>query len=120
MTPFKITEAVTGPQKNITVLRVDGSVDAGSSDLLAAKIDEIRAGQNNRIIMDCSRMKFISSSGMRVFLAVEDDIKARGGGLKFAAVPDPVLNVFKKVGISEVFRICRTELEAVEEFSAGR
>jgi len=119
MPDIKISEYLTGAKKEVTVILLDGSIDAYNSELLSAKLDEVLSGKNSRIIMECSRLKFISSSGMGVFLAIEDELLDKGGGLKFVAVPDTILNVFQKVGIADIFKIYDTEAAALEDFKRG-
>jgi len=119
MPDIKITEYQTGSEKDITVIVLDGSVDAYNSEILSKRLDEVVRKESFKIIIDCTKLNFISSSGMGVFLAMEDELTESGGGFKFVAVPATILNVFKKVGIAEIFKIYSNEKEAVEEFKKG-
>jgi anti-sigma B factor antagonist len=119
MPDIKISETLTGPDNDIAVLTVDGSVDAYNSEMLSGKLDSILKRKYYKIIVNCRKLNFISSSGMGVFLAMEDDLSEKGGGFKFIAVPATILNVFKKVGISDIFKICADENEAVSDFNKG-
>lgn len=119
MPEVKITETKTGPNSDIAVIYLDGSIDAYNSELLSSQLINLIERGSIKILVDCSKLKFISSSGMGVFLAIEDDILAGGGGLKFSALPEPILSVFTKVGLTDLFKIYANEKMAVEAFLKG-
>ncbi len=119
MPEIKISEYTAGSDSEIKVLVIEGSVDAYNSEILSNKLDDVVKNDFFKIIIDCSKLNFISSSGMGVFLAMEDELTEKGGGFKFISVPDTILNVFKKVGISEIFKIYPNENSAVEDFKKG-
>jgi anti-sigma B factor antagonist len=120
MPDIKITEYQPGPDKDVTVLMLDGSVDAYNSEILSKKLDEVMKKNCRKIVINCAKLNFISSSGMGVFLALEDDLAEKGGGFKFVAVPDTILNVFKKVGLADIFKLYDAENSAVEDFNKGQ
>jgi anti-anti-sigma factor len=119
MPEVKIGEDKSGPNSEVSVLRLEGSIDAYNSELLSAKLMDLIEKGSKKIVIDCSKLKFISSSGMGVFLAVEDDVNEGGGGLKFASVPETILNVFSKVGLTDLFKVYAKEELAVEDFVKG-
>ncbi|MFH0919738.1 MAG: STAS domain-containing protein [Fibrobacterota bacterium] len=119
MPDIKFTEYETGKSKDIKVLMLNGSVDAYNSEMLSEKLEAILQDGHYKIVLECSRLKFISSSGMGVFLAMEDDFLSKGGGLKFVAIPDNIMNVFKKVGLSDIFKTYPQEAAAVDDFNRG-
>lgn len=119
MPDIKISQTQTGTNNGITVLTLDGSVDAYNSEILSKRLDDVVKNDHCKIIIDCEKLSFISSSGMGVFLAMEDELTEKGGGFKFVAVPETILNVFRKVGIAEIFKMYDNENEAVEDFNKG-
>jgi anti-sigma B factor antagonist len=119
MPDIKFTEYETGKSKDIKVLMLNGSVDAYNSETLSEKLEAVLQEGYYKVVVDCSRLKFISSSGMGVFLAMEDDFLLHSGGLKFTAIPDNIMNVFKKVGLSDIFKTYEQEAQAIEAFNRG-
>jgi anti-sigma B factor antagonist len=119
MPEIKIGEIKAGTNNDITVLSLEGSIDAYNSELLSEKLMNLIEKGAKKIVVDCSKLKFISSSGMGVFLAVEDDVNDGGGGLKFASVPETVLSVFKKVGLTDLFKVYDKQELAVDDFVKG-
>ena len=119
MPDIKVSETQAGSDKDTIILKLDGSIDAYNSEVLSKKLDEMVKRGCYKIVLDCSRLNFISSSGMGVFLAMEDELTEQGGGFKFVSVPDTILNVFRKVGIADIFKMYNNENEAIEDFKKG-
>ena len=119
MPDLKITEHPAGPNKDINVIAVNGSIDAYNSELLSEKLEASLKSGHSRIIVDCTNLTFISSSGMGVFIGCEDDLLDRKGGLKFVGVPEKIANVFKKVGVADLFKMYDSESLAISDFLRG-
>jgi len=119
MPDIKFTEYESGKNKDIKVVVLNGSVDAYNSEMLSEKLEAVIKAGFYKVVVDCSKLNFISSSGMGVFLAMEDDFLSHGGGLKFTAIPDNIMNVFKKVGLSDIFKTYAQESQALDDFNRG-
>ena len=57
------------------------------------------------VIVDCSGMDYICSSGLRVFLATYKMIAQKGGKLIIRNLQPLVKNVFEMSGFSQIFNI---------------
>ncbi len=119
MPEVKIKEDKEGEDFEITVLHLEGGIDAYNSELLSSKLLELIEQGSKKIIIDCTNLNFISSSGMGVFLAVEDDINSGEGGLKFASLSETILGVFNRVGLTDLFKIYPDVKMAVDDFKKG-
>lgn len=119
MPDIKINERQAGSDDSVTIVTLDGSVDAYNSEILSKRLETIVNNDHCRIVIQCAKLTFISSSGMGVFLAMEDELTEKGGGFKFVSVPETILNVFRKVGIAEIFKIYDSEEEALSDFKKG-
>jgi anti-anti-sigma factor len=51
----------------VTIMHVDGNLDASSSGAFVAKAKELIAGGARHILIDLSHTKFVSSAGFRAF-----------------------------------------------------
>ena len=119
MPGLNITEKDIPNLEKGRLLCLEGSIDAYNSELLSQKLCDLFKKNICRFVVDCSNLKFISSSGMGVFLSIEDDLISSSGGLKFIKVPETILNVFQKVGLTDIFRICPELASALEDFRQG-
>src|SRR3989339_1453289 len=116
MPEITILDSVLPDDKDVRLLLLDGSIDAYNSEVLSDKLKELLEQGIYKIIVNCDGLKFISSSGMGVFMSIEDEILENRGGLKFVAVPQKILNVFQKVGLSDIFKIYPDEAGAITDF----
>ncbi len=89
---------------NYTILKVTGRIDtmtAGSFETEIMKTLE----KENSIIIDCSGLEYISSSGLRVFLLAQKKTGATGGNLKLCNLQPFIKEVFDISGFSTIFTI---------------
>ena len=49
----------------VTVMHIDGNIDAATYEIFQAKADELIAGGARHILVDLSHAPFVSSSGLR-------------------------------------------------------
>ena len=118
MPNMNLTEDDYNASSGIKILTIKGSIDAYNSELLFDKLDGFIAKGNYKIIVDCKELDFISSSGMGVFMGIEDDLVDNDGDLKFVNVIDPIISVFDKVGLSGIFKISTSIDDAAKELNS--
>lgn len=100
---------------NITIDEAGGVVSAaisGRLDTLAATESQsnfalLHNHASEKIVLDCGGLKYISSSGLRLFLALLKDVKAQGGELELHNVNDEIGNIFSITGFDKLFNIKR-------------
>ena len=57
------------------------------------------------ITINCTELKYISSSGLRLFLMLRKETTAKGGQLKILNINDDIREVFKITGFLNLFEI---------------
>lgn len=78
---------------------VDGRLDAAWTDTFAARMDElVRAGADT-IVVDASRLGFLSSLGIRCLITLSQRLRAVGGSFRIA---DPSESVRKVIDIARL------------------
>ena len=68
-------------------------------------IDRLDLNLGDVVAIDCKEMNYICSSGLRVFLAFNKHIVAKGGKLIIRNLEPLVKNVFDMSGFSHIFNI---------------
>jgi anti-anti-sigma factor len=68
------------------------------------------------MVLDLSRLCFLSSSGMYVLVTFNTATKQRGSNVVFAEVGPSVMEVFRICRLHKVFRIVETVDEGLEAF----
>ena len=55
------------------------------------------------VIIDCSGLEYIASSGLRILLSILKGAKASGSQVIMRGVNDDIMNVFKLTGFISIF-----------------
>jgi len=63
------------------------------------------------------KLEYISSAGLRVFLAVAKKLKAVNGKFVFTKMQEHVREVFDLTGLLHVFTLCDKEEDAIKNLS---
>lgn len=104
---------------SIQVIAISGRVDVISANDLETHINNaIR--KNSRMVFDLSDTEYISSSGLRVFLAALKMMKTRDGEMKLASLQPVIRNILDISGLSNIFSIYHNLTEAIDSFKAKK
>ena len=60
-------------------------------------------GADKHIVLDCSKLEFISSSGLRLFLMLRKATIAKGGDVTITGVSPEIKQVFTITGFYSLF-----------------
>lgn len=103
-------------QSDVAVLRLSGNLDTYAVPDLEKKIETLLRENRHRIVVNCQKLKFISSPGMGLFLGTLGELEKQGGGIVFAKVTQPeVQDAMSLLGFFEIFPVCDEEWEAVQK-----
>ena len=96
------------------ILRLDGRIDAASAPILDRKINSLIEEDHNHLLLDFSRIDYLSSAGMRVLLSATKKMIAKKGDLILFSLGDEVSEVIKMAGFDKILRIFSSEKEAIQ------
>jgi anti-sigma B factor antagonist len=98
------------------VVGVTGSVDALTAgevtDFLSKQLD---AG-STFLVLDLSKVSYISSAGLRTILATLKEARTRGGDLRLAAIQTNVQKVLQMSGFTSILKTYTDVETAVSSF----
>lgn len=80
-------------------------MDALSLRELENDIKDLDVQLGELVVVDCTGMTYICSSGLRVFLTLNKDITGKGGKLIIRNLEPLVKNIFDMSGFSQIFNI---------------
>lgn len=83
----------------------DGRLDTVAAQQIAETIDPLLQFADRNVILDCEKMPFISSSGLRIFLKIRKEVAAKGGKMCLKNVCPDVMQVFKMTKLDDIFEI---------------
>ncbi len=71
-----------GPDDRVVISLVE--VDCANCDQLEAQIRQVSDGADRRVVVDLAAVTFLDSSGMRVLVVIDRELRTRGGELVLA------------------------------------
>ncbi len=96
-----------------TTVRLEGRLDAATTPALEQKLSKLFSLEQQSVIIDFSKVDYLSSAGLRLLLSATKKIKARGGKLVFCSMGDEVMEIVKMAGFERILTICSNEQEAL-------
>lgn len=118
MGTLEITQdAKTAGSKEISIIHIIGSLDAHTAPQLDETLSQLVQNKKFMLIIDFSRLDYISSAGMGLFVGWIDNIRNNGGDISMVHLKPNVLKVFQILGFNRIFKIFDSEKEALETFS---
>ena len=97
-----------------TIIGIEGRLDTTNYGILENKLMSLIDGGQVKIIMDCSKMEYISSSGLRVFLLGLKKITIMKGRFMISDLQETIREIFEIAGFTSIFEIYKTKEEAVK------
>jgi len=108
---------------SVTVLRVEGDIDASTHNILEEKGSEVIAAGASNILLDLSGVHYMGSAGFRAIHAITNMLDnsesvgiAKSKHLKLFNPSDEVSRVIKTLGFDSFLDIYRDRDEAVNSF----
>ncbi len=100
----------------VAVLRISGSLDAYALPDLEKTLQELIREKHCHVVVNCEKLRFISSSGMGLFLGTLGEVEKQGGSVSFVQVTQPeVHDAMSLLGFFEVFPVFDREAEAIQK-----
>lgn len=96
------------------LLRLDGRLDAASAPILEKKIQDLLEEKQNQLLLDFTRIDYLSSAGMRLLLSATKKLKANHGSLILFSLGEEVEAIIKMAGFDKILHICASEKEALQ------
>ncbi|MDC7338648.1 STAS domain-containing protein [Streptomyces lydicus] len=87
------------------VVTVTGELDHHTADLLRESLEGCMDDGYARLVVDCSRLEFMDSTGLNVLLGARLRAEAEGGGVHLAGMQPVVARVFEITGAEAVFTV---------------
>lgn len=113
---FSVT---TSQEGNISVIALDGFLDAHTAPVFEEAIQKEIAGGCNRIVVGCEKLTYISSAGLGVFMSFIEEIREGGGDIKICGAIPKVKQVFEILGFQSLFDIVDDVPAALARFVEG-
>ncbi len=86
-------------------LKIDGRIDTVTAKSFEVSAMSALNEKPSQIVMDCSDLAYVSSSGLRVFLMLQKGVNAAGIKMRIINMSDAIKQVFKITGFASILNI---------------
>lgn len=90
---------------NKLIARFSGRLDTPAAVQTAEDVKPLLEAANREIILDCTELEYISSSGLRIFLSIRKEASAHGSKVIVRNINDDIRQVFMMTGFVSLFTI---------------
>jgi anti-anti-sigma factor len=87
------------------IVTLEGRLDTTASEQTAKELEVLNDCTGHDILIDCSRLEYISSSGLRILLNIRKYAGAVGSKVIIKNMRDDIRKVFDMTGFSNIFII---------------
>ena len=102
----------------VIILKVQGRLDATSGPEVARGLTASIDGGARQLVLDLFGLEYLSSAGLRVFLAAARQMQRVGGKLALAAVTRPVWEILHMAQFSAIIPLFETLDQACASFAS--
>jgi anti-anti-sigma factor len=89
---------------NQVTLILDGRLDTSVTQQTEKEVEPLYDYEDCEVVIDCSRLDYISSSGLRLLMAINQRCSANHCELFIKGLQDKVYDVFQTTGFIHLFR----------------
>jgi len=114
---FKVKVIKSPDGTTATLAEVDGSIDATTIQEFQHVMDKLIERGVKNLVLDCSNVKYINSTGLGTLLKYADTFESIGGHIAFCRVPSKVMLVMEMLGFNALFNIVTDEATALRSFA---
>ena len=85
--------------------RLVGRLDTPAATEVSQQVQPLLDHADKTILLDCSEMTYISSSGLRIFLTLRKATAAQGGKIVIEGLSSEIRQIFMMTGFLQLFEI---------------
>ena len=101
---------------DVSIVILSGRLDAYGANDLERNLDSLINAGRVQLVINLEKLEYISSSGLRVFLAALKQAKKQQGDIKLACPKPYIVEIFDIAGFTQLFNMFDTEEAAVKSF----
>ena len=86
------------------LVRLDGILDSYIAEEIGDKFESLYDLEDTEITLDCTKLEYIASSGLRLFLLLLRNTKPNGCKIFIKGAAAEVMEIFKATGFDRCFQ----------------
>jgi anti-anti-sigma factor len=104
--------------KDIKIVYLSGRLDVTLAGEVEAELEKLIEAGTCKMILDLQQLDCLSSSGIRVFIAISRRLNQKKGKLVFCQMTPQIIKLIKIIELDDVFEIHNSLYEAFSAFDA--
>ncbi len=105
--------------KEVAIINLKGLLDAHNSTLFSDALKEVVNEGFLKIIVNFKNLEYLGSSGLEILLGKIQAIRNKGGDIVLCEMSSKIYKVFDLLGLTNYFKIFKSEEEALKSFENG-
>ena len=105
--------------EDVTVVSIAGRLDTQTSGQFSGRLSELLRAGHARVLIEASKLNYISSAGFRALLIGTKLATDEGGRLAVCSLTAPMRRMIEIGGFDQVFETYPSREEALAKLSAG-
>ncbi|MDE0051861.1 MAG: STAS domain-containing protein [Rhodospirillales bacterium] len=106
-------DVTTERKAGVLSVRVDGRIDGSTVLAFHEAIETALEDDDHTVIVDCERLSYIGSVGLRTVLAIAKAVSNRDARFALCSVSTQVMSVFEQSGFDTIISIHPSKAEAL-------
>ena len=102
----KMATATFEKQGNTLTVKPTGRLDTATSPVLEKELHPYLDGVQE-LIVDFTNVEYISSGGLRMLLATDQQVESNGGNMKLIHVNEYIMDIFELIGFTDAMTVIR-------------
>jgi anti-anti-sigma factor len=109
-------DLTTQESGGVTIVGFDGNLDTNTSPDAEVHLKKILDGGAKKILVDFSKLNFVSSAGLRVLLSTAKRLGSSSGELRICGLNETVNEIFEISGFCTILNVFGTAQDALAGF----
>ena len=98
------------------IIGIKGRLDTTNYGMLEIRIMDLIESRQSKILVECSQMDYISSSGLRILLMALKKITLMKGKFALCGLQENIREIFEISGFTSIFEIYPSAEDALKAF----
>ena len=109
-------DVTTEREDGVLSVRVKGRIDGSTALAFYEAIETALADSDRAVIVDCEKLSYIGSAGLRTVLAIAKAVSNRDTRFALCSLSESVQKIFEKSGFDTIITIRPSQAEALAAF----
>ena len=87
------------------IVTLEGEIDTAAAAVVEQTLQPLYTTNGKEVIIDCTKLEYIASSGLRILISILKGSKAGGSKVVLKNLNDDIKDIFKLTGFINLFEI---------------